>query len=124
MELLLDEYVDITIKIRNIQDKIFDYKKDVETKLAKEKSQRKRDKIIQKFRNFTDKIKQSNGNYKSLVNKQKNIKDTILKNSILDMNNSLSYLKNKYERLSNTKVKITNSDSNIKNKINNILSKY
>lgn len=123
MEELLDKYVDITIKIRDIQKSIFDYKKDIETKLAKASSREKKDKILNKFKKTTENIRNSNKNYKLLIEKQKDIKNKIVKNSILDINtnNSLSYLKDKYERLSNNKIKIIDND-NTRNEINNILS--
>jgi hypothetical protein len=122
MEELLDKYVNITIKVRNIQNRIYDKKKEIENKLALEKSKKKKDKIIEKFKLFTEKIKQNNSNYKLLVQKQKEIKNKIIKSSTIDIDNSLSYLKSKYEKLSQQKIKIIENSS--RNKINNILSSY
>jgi hypothetical protein len=118
MDKILDEYVNITIKIRDIQNGIYDYKKNIETKLAREKNRKKRIMILKRYKNFIDKIKNSEtiNNYKSLKEKQ-----TILKNKLLSNNNEvLDKLKNKYENL--TKKNIVFVNNSIENDVRNILS--
>ena len=78
---ILDEYVDITIKIREIQGIINRYRNTAKRDLRKARTEREQNKIIETFKENIDRIKQNDAitkTYKKLRKRQSEIRNILL----------------------------------------------
>ena len=110
-EEILNEYVKITCIIENIQNKINLYKQNIEDNIEKSKNDIEQNQKIKEFVNTMTKIKEDadiTQRYRKLKLKQKELKEQLIKNPIINNNNNIdidtdiiiSNLKSKYTSLS------------------------
>ncbi len=100
---LLDEYVKISKTIESIQTKIDELKKDIEKSIVDAQSENEQNEHIEKFKELMEKIKTDPNmilKYKSLKNRQLELKNLILPCTESEIDRTVKQLKNKYILLS------------------------